>query len=175
MDPRSWALDILAYRDLQAGEYTEARRRYAAAYSELFLSAPPRVDGDNLSAAIGVVPVLQKAGEPMRARALLDASEQYIRSIPRLGVIGYWIADAQIYSLRGDKARALAALRGAERAGWRMYRRYFRDFDPGLASIRDEPEFKAIFVDIEHDMARQRAELAARPKDAPLDLRDVRK
>ena len=41
---------------------------------------------------------------------------------------------------------------------------------PALASIRNGPEFKAIFADIEPDMAKQRAALAARPKDAPLDL-----
>ena len=34
--------------------------------------------------------------------------------------------------------------------------------------IRNEPEFKAIFGDIERDMAAQPARLAARPKDAPL-------
>ena len=65
---------------------------------------------------------------------------------------------------------ALAALSEAQRAGWRRYWRYYRDFDPNLASIRNEPEFKAVFADIERDMARQRAALAARPKDAPLDL-----
>jgi hypothetical protein len=43
--------------------------------------------------------------------------------------------------------------------GWR----YPRNFDPNQAA------FKAVFVDIERDMARQRAELAKRPKDAPLD------
>jgi hypothetical protein len=48
--------------------------------------------------------------------------------------------------------------------------RYRRDFDPAFDSIRDDPEFKAIFDEIERDMARQRAELAKRPKDAPLDL-----
>jgi hypothetical protein len=52
--------------------------------------------------------------------------------------------------------------------------RYCRDFDPALASIRNEPEFKAVFADIERDMARQRAELAARPKDAPLNLGESR-
>ena len=67
-------------------------------------------------------------------------------------------------------AKALSALRVAEKAGWRASWRYYRDFDPDLASIRNEPEFKAVFADIERDMARQRAELAARPKDAPLDL-----
>lgn len=47
---------------------------------------------------------------------------------------------------------------------------YYRDIDPKLGSIRDEPEFKVVFADIERDMARQRAEIAARPKDAPLPV-----
>jgi hypothetical protein len=42
--------------------------------------------------------------------------------------------------------------------------------DGDCSIIRNEPEFKAIFSDIERDMARQRAELAARPKDAKLKL-----
>ena len=71
------------------------------------------------------------------------------------------------------KQEALAALRAAEKAGWRMIWRFYRDIDPAFDSIRNEPEFKAVFADIERDMARQRAELAARPKDAPLDLGSV--
>ena len=43
--------------------------------------------------------------------------------------------------------------RPAGAAWWR----YYRDFDPNLASIRNEPEFKAVFADIERDMAQQRA------------------
>ena len=39
-----------------------------------------------------------------------------------------------------------------------------------MASIRNNAEFKAVFADIERDIAKQRAALAARPKDAPLDL-----
>ena len=75
--------------------------------------------------------------------------------------------------MRGDTAKALAKLREAEQAGWRTLWRYYRDFDPNLASIRNEPEFKAVFADIERDMAQQRARLAARPKDAPLELTDA--
>ena len=63
---------------------------------------------------------------------------------------------------RGCKAR--------KSAGPTTRWRYRRGFDPASDSIRDEPEFKAIVADIERDMARQRAELAKRPKDAPLDL-----
>jgi hypothetical protein len=114
---------------------------------------------------------LRAAGEGAAAGALLDRAEQVVRTIPRLGVAGYGIADVQIHALRGDDAKALAALREAERAGWRgPYWRYHRDFDPCLASIRNTPGFKAVFADIERDMARQRAELAARPKDAPISL-----
>ena len=47
----------------------------------------------------------------------------------------------------------------------------FQGFDPALESLRNEPGFKAVFADIERDMARQRAELAKRPKDAPLELK----
>jgi hypothetical protein len=90
--------------------------------------------------------------------------------LPLLGSRGYAPYDARVLALRGRKQEALTALRAAERAGWRSDWRIYRDLDPAFDSIRDDPEFKAIFADIERDMARQRAELAARPKDAPLDL-----
>jgi hypothetical protein len=128
------------------------------------------IDGSNWQVAIDVVPVLQAAGEGAAAGALLSRAEEVVRTIPRLGVRGYGIADVQVHAQRGDRAKALVALREAEKVGWRLDWRYARDFDPCLASIRISPEFKAVFADIERDMARQRAELAARPKDAPLDL-----
>jgi hypothetical protein len=77
--------------------------------------------------------------------------------------------DAQALALRGRKLEALAALRTAEQAGWRAPACFWRDA-PSFDSIRNEPEFQAIIADIESDMARQRAELAELPKDAPLDL-----
>ena len=76
-----------------------------------------------------------------------------------------------------DTPRAVAVLawpepderEEAEKAGCRAWWRCFRDFNPNLASICNEPEFKAVFADIERDMAQQRARLAARPKDAALE------
>ena len=69
----------------------------------------------------------------------------------------------------GNYDEALAKLHEARKAGW-WTTVYQRDLDPNLASIRDDPEFKAVFADMARDMAQQRARLAARPKDAPLDL-----
>jgi tetratricopeptide (TPR) repeat protein len=171
-DPRDWfALHVLAIADLANGDAGTARARYAKAYPELLAPGPLRIDRSNYFAALGLASILQQTGEDTRARQLLDSSEGAIRRIPRLGWFNFGIADVRIHALRGDKARALAALREAEQAGWRGPTwRFFRDVDPALASIRGEPEFKAVFADIERDMALQRAELAKLPKDAPRDL-----
>jgi hypothetical protein len=164
-------LAVVRNADLQAGNYDTARERYAHLFPELFASPSPKVDVSNYRAAIDLALVLQRSGQTAAARRLLELSEVAIRNRIRLGETGFGIADVQIQALRGDKAKALAELREAEADRWRgPYWRYYRDFDPNLASIRNEPEFKAVFADIERDMVEQRARLAARPKDAPLDV-----
>lgn len=164
IDPRrSVGLELLRDADLAAGNGQAARARYAKALPELVAATPLRIDLRNYQAAIDFAVVLQKTGEYDRANELLDRSAQVIRTIPRMGMGGYWMMDAQIYALRGQKHEALLALRAAEKAGWRgPIWRYHRDFDPALASIRNDPEFNSVFADIERDMARQRAEIAAR-------------
>jgi TolB-like protein/Tfp pilus assembly protein PilF len=152
--------------DLAKGNYAAARARLAITGAALLTPQAPTIDAMNYDQAIELANILLKTGEAERARLLLDRSEQVIRTMQRMGPEGYGIADVQIHMLRGDKAKALAALRAAAKAGWRGGWRYFRDVDPLLESIRREPEFKAVFSDIERDMARQRAELAARPPDA---------
>lgn len=170
----AFALRILRDADLSRGDTKTARARYARAFPEFFEQTSPRIDETNFNAAVDLALILQKFGEPERATRLLESSERVVRRLPRLGDSGYRVADVQIHALHADKARALNALREAERSGWRgVLWRYYRDIDPTLESIRNEPEFKAVFADIERDMARQRAELAARPKDAPLDLAPV--
>ena len=157
--------------DLRANDYASARNHYARAFPELIASESPRVDAGNLWAAIDLALVFQRSGDDAAADKLLDLSNVAMLGCPRLGEAGFGIADVQIHALRGEKTKALSALREAERAGWRGPNwRYYRDHDPELASIRNEPEFRAIFADIERDMAQQRARLAARPKDAPLEL-----
>ena len=174
------AVWLLPDADVRRGDYPAARERYAKVFPELLATDLPTIDGQNVYAAIRLAGVLQHTGERDRAKVLLDRGEAYIRSIPRMGFRGYGIADVAIHALRGETAKALASLREAEQVGWvgtgtewgwgHWPWRYERDFDPSLASIRHEPKFKAVFADIERDMARQRAALAARPKDAPLEL-----
>ncbi len=162
-----FALEILASIDLRRATPQNARQRYASAFPELLDPAGPRVDSRNLAAAVTLAAVLQATGEDALASTLLDASARTLAGMPRLGPGGFGIADVSVYALRGDAALALAALRRAEQAGWRSGWRIARDVDPTLAAIRGEPEFKAVFADIERDMAGQRAARASRPKDAP--------
>ena len=172
-DPRN--LYLMRDLDLRSGDYATARSRYAKAFPQLFGEALPAFNRLDASAAVDLALVLQHTGEGERASELLARSEAYIRKLPRMGIPGFGISDVVIHALRGDKAMALAKLREAGQAGWHNSWRYTRDFDPNLASIRNEPEFKAVFADIERKMARQRARLAARPKDAPLELTEASK
>jgi tetratricopeptide (TPR) repeat protein len=168
-------LTLLRNADLQTGHLERALARYAEAYPDLLDAESAAVNQANWYIALDLALILQEAGDRRRADMLLDQIEKVILKFPRMGAAyGYGIADAQIHALRGDKGMALAALRDAAKAGWRGPDwRYYRDFDPNLASIRNDREFKAVFADIERDMARQRAELAKRPKDAPLPLGDA--
>jgi tetratricopeptide (TPR) repeat protein len=154
------------------GGYADARARYAKAFPILFATKLRTLTDREAFAAVDLALVLQHTREGQRASVLMDRAEADLRTMPRMGPGGYWLYDVAIHALRGDTAMALKKLREAEQAGWRAWWRYYRDFDPNLASIRNEPEFKAVFADIERDMAKQRAALAARPKDAPLDLGD---
>lgn len=166
-----YSLRVLRDNDLRQGHFQSARARYAAAYPELLTSPRPPIDALSLASAIDLALVLQATGERSQAIELLVGAEKVLRTLSRLGTSGYGLADVQIHALRGDATNSLAALREAEQAGWRgPLWRYHRDLDPSLASIRNEREFKAVFADIERDIVRQRAELTARPKKAPLDL-----
>ncbi len=61
----------------------------------------------------------------------------------------------EIYALRGDKQRALSALRQAIDEGWRSLWWYSLKQSPILESLHDEPEFQAMVAEIEADMAAQ--------------------
>jgi TolB-like protein/Tfp pilus assembly protein PilF len=167
---------LLRDDDLRKGDYATARERYAKAYPELLDKDPPEVSASNLEDAIDLALVLQHTGESNRATVLLDRADEIIRRYPRRsteggGVGWYMIEEVSLYALRGDRTKALARLRAMRHGGsWLRTLAYHRDLDPNLASIRNDPEFKAVFADIERDMAEQRARLAARPRDAPLEL-----
>ena len=71
--------------------------------------------------------------------------------------------------MRGEKQKALSALRQAIDEGWRGFWWYFLKYDPILESLHDEPEFQAMVAEIEADMAQQLANLREMERNGELE------
>ncbi len=149
------ALEFLRDHELRAGRNLEARALYEKSYPELFDVGDPAVDRRNYKAAIGLALIRSRAGEHKQADLLLDRSLEQMQAIPRLGFPGFGIADVQIYAVRGERAKALAALRQAIDEGWRGFWWYYLEHDLSLAPLHAEPEFRAMVAELEADMAAQ--------------------
>jgi tetratricopeptide (TPR) repeat protein len=150
-------LAFLRNHDLKKGHYAKALARYEKSFPKLLNESEPGVSERNYKAAVDLALVVLKTGKQERAKKLLDRSFAVINTLPRLGLFGYGVLDAKIYALRGEKEKALAALREAIDGGWRRRWWYFLEHDPTLESLRDEPEFQAMVEEIEADMAEQLA------------------
>ena len=143
---------------LRAGRNAEALALSEKNNPELLSEENPRVDRSNYAAAIDVALILSRSGEQQRADQLLDRSLQQIQRLPRRGgVAGYGIADVQIHAIRGERQKALSALRIAIDAGQRNFWWYRLQHDMSLESLHDEPEFRAMVEEIRADMAAQLA------------------
>ena len=155
--------------EMRAGRYLEARAAFEKIAPELLNEDSPEIGSTNYRAAIDLALISSKTGEQERADWLLESSLQYIQQIPRLGVDGYGIADGQIYTLQGDKQKALSALRQAIDEGWRSFWWYYLKYDPTLESLHDEPEFQAMIAEIEADMAEQLARVREMERNGELE------
>jgi tetratricopeptide (TPR) repeat protein len=161
-------LTFLRNHELRAGRYIEARALYEELFPELLYERDPRVDLSNYRAAIDLALVLSRTGEQEQADLLLDRSLQQIQRRPRFGRRGFDITDVQIYALRGEKHKALSALRDAIDEGWRAGW-WWRLRRPDLESLHDEPEFQVMVAEIEADMAAQLARVREMERNGELE------
>jgi TolB-like protein/Tfp pilus assembly protein PilF len=170
-----WVLELSSFEpvvvhEMRAGRYLEARAAFEKIAPELLNEDSPKINVRNYQAAIDLALILSKTGEQQQADRLLEGSLQYIQRIPRLGLYGYGIADAQIYALKGEKQKALVAIRQAIEEGWRGYWWwYYLKLDPILESLHDEPGFQAIVAEIEADMASQLARVREMERNGELE------
>ncbi len=164
---------LRAVRDdaLSRGDYTDTLARYRDQYPGLF-SNTPEVTRMSIKAAAGLSLLLRRNGDLDQATALIDTSLGWYRDTQVEGVYneGLGIVYVGLLALDGDKQAALAALRDAVDSGWRWAWQWDLS-DRNLDSIRDEPEFRAIVVELEHDMAAQLEAVLALPNMGRFDLR----
>jgi TolB-like protein/Tfp pilus assembly protein PilF len=174
-DP-TWALSLsdLGNQDLLAGFAADASARYENQFPMLFDDDDPKINGFNVDAAINLGLVMTHLERPARAQLLLDRSLDYAdsTSMPRSHwyTIAYGIPwQVQIYALQGETERALMELRQAVDSGWRGLWWYWLEHDPKLESIRHEPEFQAMVVEIKADMAAQLVRVRAMQANSLLE------
>jgi tetratricopeptide (TPR) repeat protein len=166
--PTMLTLTFLRDGDVRLGNYAAARDRYEEHYPELLSEEDPRIERGNYEAAVDLALILDRIGGSERSELLRDRSLELLRSISRLGQSGYGVTDVKIHAQRGEKQKALSALRQAIDAGWRVG--WWWELDkPEIELLHDEPEFQAMVAEIEADMAAQLAHVREMERNGELE------
>jgi TolB-like protein/Tfp pilus assembly protein PilF len=110
-------------------------------------------NSDELSGAVLAGYALYATGQKERANSVLDQALDYMKTIDRVRGDGYSELDVIIHVLRGDKQKAVLALREAVDAGWRD--NWWRLRYPFFEVMLDEPEWVELMTEIEADIALQ--------------------
>jgi TolB-like protein len=171
------ALRIIAASDLAAGNYQDIIDRYVSYFPVL---ADGKLPGHHLAlegvfipdafrVALDLAAAYLRAGEKAKADSLLSLIESELSHWPKRIDPGFGFADVGLHALRGDKDRALAALREHVVMGTRFWWRWELLYNPNLKSIRDTPEFATIVAEIEADMATQLARVREMERNGELE------
>ena len=175
---RAVALRIATASDLAVGNSEEIIARYLKQYPVLAKGQFPIGERSNVydvweafSVTLDLAAAYLHAGEKAKAESLLSLVESELPHWPQIGawVRGYGYADVELYALRGDRERALAALREGAAKGIRYLWRFHLLHNPNLELIRDTPEFAAIVAEIEADMAAQLARVREMERSGELE------
>ena len=103
------------------GNIKRARNLMAEAYPDLLeeeLQLSATVQGE-LNAALVFAAILNASGETRQRDILLVALEARMTSMHRIRGESYGVLDMYIHALRGDRDKAIAALREAIDMGWK--------------------------------------------------------
>ena len=107
-------------------------------------------------------------GERRRALALLDRAESALKGMQRLGIHGYWVADAQIQVIRRDYTGSIERLETAVEEGWRNLWRFYLFHDPILQGLREQPGFQTLVKHVRDGMVAGSSEkLVSRSSQVP--------
>jgi len=143
---------IIGLSDLERGRPEDAVARYDRAVPALAQEQDLVVGASNLRDAINLAYLLQSAGETARADRLLERALVVLKTMPRVGLDGYWLGDVKIHAMQGHTERALTALRDAVDDGWLTITGYNRQL---LEQFLDGPEYRSIIAEIDAKLAAQ--------------------
>lgn len=149
-----------------AGEWGTARTLLEETYPDLFDDEEwTPTNSHELFYGSLAASVMYADGELERANYLYDRALAAMQSMPRSGTTGYQEIDVLIHVVRGEKQKAIAALRAAFEEDAVFAAGKYRS--PPMATMLDEPEWLALVAEIEAEFAREREWFEAH-KDDPL-------
>ena len=140
-------------------------------------SGEEAINGYNVAGAIDLAATWQRLGRSDAAQRLLAQIATYLDRAPAVQLPAAIYLRAEVFALSGDKGQALDTLDRAFDAGFRttwgtwlppdscIYLNHV-SADPGIATLRDEPRFKAWLTRINNDNALQLARLDQGSDDA---------
>ena len=132
---------------LLAGRYDEARAHIYAQNPVLQLDTDLEFDRFTVRDIVKLAYIDQQQGDTRRSQSLLTAALPVVQSLPRLGIFGQGVRDAQIYALLGQLDNAIAALNEAVDAGYRSSLpsdQWTLRMDPYFKVLREDGRFVAI-------------------------------
>ncbi|MCP4300982.1 MAG: tetratricopeptide repeat protein [Gammaproteobacteria bacterium] len=150
-NPRQFELSLISGFSMFAGDFDKARKYAELRNPEFTADADPEVDAENVANLIRYAFILQNHGENKRADALLQATLNVVRTLPRIGLVGHGIRDVQILALQGKTIEALGTLREAIDEGFRgtvASNGWPLAVDPYLDSLRGQPGFQAMVSEL---------------------------
>jgi tetratricopeptide (TPR) repeat protein len=133
----------LPRREILQGRLVDAVEFFETRYPGM-TTADLVIDGGNYRAAIYAAFAMDRLGDRPGAIALLNLVDDYLAGKQRLGIHGYWIADAQVQAIRGNHEESLRLLDAAIQEGWRNLWRYYLFHDPVIALLSARPEFQSL-------------------------------
>jgi TolB-like protein/DNA-binding winged helix-turn-helix (wHTH) protein/Tfp pilus assembly protein PilF len=160
LEPSIESNSNLAVAYLYNGKVAEARTTLAQRWPQLFGTAEVDIPSSwYMPPAILTGIILNLDGDTGRANYLFDTVLEKLPSLHRTRGWGYGWTDIAIHVARHDRPKALAALRQAIDVGWRD--EWWQLRGPLFTEISKDPEWQALYKELESDVDRQRANYAA--------------
>jgi TolB-like protein/Tfp pilus assembly protein PilF len=132
---------------LMAGDFANARKYLLLQNPVLDSDSELTVDRFTVRDIVKLAYIAKVEGDAARSIELLNAALPVVQALPRTGIFGQGVRDAQIYALLGQYSDAFAALEEAVSAGYRgsvISDTWLLRDDPYFKPIRENERFVAI-------------------------------
>ena len=150
---------ILSMAALKLNEYDKAREFLTRANPMLAGDTDASVNRYNVRAAVMLAYALRQTNRDRQASELLTQAWDVVQQMPSNGAAGSGIRGVQILAVQGRKDAALDALREAIDAGFvslMVYDYWTLDQDVLIDSLRDDPRFEAMRLELHEVIDRMR-------------------